>query len=52
MLILEDVQDPDNVGALLRSALAFGFKHIILSENSADLYNDKIIRASKAQSFT
>lgn len=51
VLILEDVQDPDNVGALLRSALAFGFKHIILSENSADLYNDKTIRASKGAIF-
>lgn len=51
VLILEDVQDPDNVGALLRSALAFDFRHIILSENSADLYNDKTIRASKGAIF-
>ncbi|MFA6800632.1 MAG: RNA methyltransferase [Acholeplasmataceae bacterium] len=51
VLVLDDVQDPDNVGALIRSASAFGFTHIILSLQSADLYNEKTIRASKGAIF-
>lgn len=51
VLVLDDVQDPDNVGALLRSASAFGFNHIILSHQSADIYNEKTIRASKGALF-
>lgn len=51
VLLLDDVQDPDNVGALLRSAVAFGFTHVIMSNQSADLYNEKTIRASKGAIF-
>lgn len=51
ILMLDDVQDPDNVGALIRSASAFGFDHIILSLKSADVYNEKTIRASKGALF-
>lgn len=51
VLMLDDVQDPDNVGALIRSAAAFGFLHVLLSPQSADLYNEKVIRASKGAIF-
>lgn len=51
VLILDDVQDPDNVGALIRSASAFNFNHVILSHKSADTYNEKVIRASKGAIF-
>ncbi|WP_162146947.1 TrmH family RNA methyltransferase [Acholeplasma granularum] len=51
ILVLDDIQNPDNLGALLRSALAFGFRHVVLSEKSADLYNDKTIRASSGALF-
>lgn len=51
VLILEDIQDPSNVGALLRSASGFGFKKVILSEKCADIYNDKAIRASQGAIF-
>ncbi len=51
VLILDDVQDPDNVGALIRSASAFGFLHVIVSLKSADFYNEKVIRASKGAIF-
>ncbi|MFP4178266.1 MAG: TrmH family RNA methyltransferase [Acholeplasmataceae bacterium] len=51
ILALDGVQDPDNVGALLRSASAFGFLHVILSPKTADLYNEKVIRASQGALF-
>jgi RNA methyltransferase, TrmH family len=51
ILMLDDVQDPDNVGALIRSAAAFGFLHVIVSLKSADFYNEKVIRASKGAIF-
>ena len=51
ILILDDIQDPDNAGALIRSASAFGFRHIIFSNRSADFYNEKTIRASKGAIF-
>ena len=41
ILALDGIQDPDNLGALIRSALAFGFKDILLSLNCVDLYNEK-----------
>lgn len=51
VLALDDVQDPDNVGALLRSASAFGFLHVLMSPKTADLYNEKVIRASQGALF-
>ncbi len=51
VLILDDVQDPDNVGALIRNASAFGFMHVIVSLKSADFYNEKVVRASKGAIF-
>jgi len=50
VLILDHVQDPGNLGTLLRSALAFGFKTIIL-DNTVDLYNDKVIRSTQGAMF-
>lgn len=51
VLILEDIQDPTNVGALLRSAAAFGFKKVIISDKTADIYNERCIRASQGSIF-
>ena len=45
-LALEAVQDPGNVGTLLRSAAAFGFDGVILSEGCAAPYAPKTLRAS------
>jgi len=44
-LILDNLQDPGNVGTLIRSALAFGFKDIYLIDG-VDPYNEKVIRSS------
>ena len=46
LLALEGVQDPGNVGTLLRSAAAFGFDGVILSEGCAAPYAPKTLRAS------
>lgn len=51
VLILDDINDPGNLGTLLRTALGFNFFDIVLSENSVDLYNDKVIRSSQGAHF-
>ena len=51
VLILDDVQDPGNLGTIIRSSLAFNVKDIILSLNSVDLYNDKVIRSTQGMLF-
>ncbi|MCR5349595.1 MAG: RNA methyltransferase, partial [Acholeplasmatales bacterium] len=51
LLILDKVQDPGNMGALMRSAKAFGFNTMIIGNGSCDIYNDKVIRASQGAIF-
>ena len=51
ILILDKVQDPGNMGALMRSAKAFGFDTMVIGEGSCDIYNDKVIRASQGAIF-
>ncbi len=51
ILILDAVQDPGNLGAMMRSANAFGFKTIVLGEGSCDIYNPKVIRSSQGAIF-
>ena len=51
VLILDDIQDPGNLGTIIRSAVAFSFDTIILSKNTVDLYNSKVVRASQGLLF-
>ena len=51
VLILDDIQDPGNLGTLIRSSIAFGFSNIIMSGGSVDLYNPKVIRATEGMIF-
>ena len=51
ILILDDIQDPGNLGTMIRSAKAFGFDTIILSKNSVDLYNPKVVRSTQGMLF-
>ena len=45
-LYLDDVQDPGNVGTIIRIADWFGIKSVIRSKGSADFYNPKVIQAT------
>jgi TrmH family RNA methyltransferase len=46
VLLLEDIQDPGNVGALIRTAAAFDFSGIILAEKCADPLSPKCVQSS------
>lgn len=50
-ILLDNVQDPGNVGTILRTANAFGIKSVILTAGCADPYNPKTIRASMGAIF-
>lgn len=51
ILVLDNIQDPGNLGTMIRSAVAFNFDSIILSDTSVDVYNPKVIRASEGMIF-
>ena len=50
-LLLDDIQDPGNLGALVRSGLGFNIDFVILGLNSVDIYNDKFIRSTQGALF-
>ena len=50
-LFLEDVQDPGNVGTIIRTADAAGFTGVIVSEKSADIYSLKTLRSMQGSHF-
>lgn len=50
-VLLDHVGDPGNLGAILRSADAFGAEAVYISEGSADLYNPKTVRACMGSLF-
>lgn len=45
-LLLDDIQDPGNLGTIIRLADWFGIEHIICSPGSADVYNPKVVQAT------
>ena len=51
ILILENLQDPGNLGTIIRSSVAFGVDTIILSKDCVDFYNVKVLRASEGMVF-
>ena len=51
ILLLDRIQDPGNLGTIIRSAVAFNVDTIILSEDSVDLYNEKVIRSTEGMLF-
>ena len=51
VLVLNNIQDPGNIGTLLRTADALGVKKVILCENCCELYNPKVIRSTMGSIF-
>ena len=51
ILILDRIQDPGNLGTIIRSAVAFNIDTIICSPDTVDFYNPKVVRASQGMMF-
>jgi RNA methyltransferase, TrmH family len=51
VLMLDQIQDPGNLGTIIRSAVAFNIDTIILSSDTVDMYNSKVLRASQGMLF-
>ncbi|MDO5085454.1 MAG: RNA methyltransferase [Erysipelotrichaceae bacterium] len=51
ILLLDGIQDPGNMGTILRTAVSFGFKKIYTSKDCVDVYNEKCIRATQGAIF-
>ena len=51
VLILDDIQDPGNLGTIIRSCVAFNVDTLVLSNNTVDLYNDKVLNATEGMIF-
>lgn len=50
-IALDGIQDPGNMGTIIRTACWFGIEQIICSEDSADCYNPKVVQASMGGVF-
>ncbi|PID67287.1 MAG: RNA methyltransferase [Fusobacteriales bacterium] len=51
IVILDDVQDPGNVGTIIRTMVALNYENLILTKGSVDVYSPKVIRASMGGIF-
>ena len=51
ILILDNIQDPGNLGTIIRSSVAFNVDTVVLSDDSVDLYNEKVVRATQGLLF-
>lgn len=52
IVYIDEVQDPGNVGTILRSSLAFGYNDAFISKGSASLYSSKTLQASQGAIFS
>ena len=50
-IALCSLRDPGNLGTIIRTAVAFGFEHIVLSADCADVYNPKTVRGAMGGLF-
>ena len=51
IILLDGLQDPGNVGTIIRSAVAFNIDTIIVGDNTVDVYNEKVLRASEGMLY-
>ena len=51
LLLIDSLQDPGNLGTIIRSAVAFNVDTIVLGNNTVDLYNEKVLRATQGLIF-
>lgn len=51
VLLLDNVQDPGNVGTMIRTADAAGFSKVVLGKGTADVYNPKVVRSMQGSQF-
>ena len=51
ILILDNIQDPGNLGTIIRSSVAFDIDTIVLSPNTVDIYNPKVVRSTMGAIF-
>lgn len=50
-LVLENLQDPGNLGTIIRTAHAFNFKGVFITKGSVDLYSPKVVRSTMSSLF-
>ena len=51
ILLLDRIQDPGNLGTIIRSSRAFGVDTVVLGDGCCDLYNEKVIRSTQGIGF-
>ncbi|MFA5410071.1 MAG: RNA methyltransferase, partial [Bacilli bacterium] len=51
ILMLDSIQDPGNLGSIIRSAVAFNIDTIVIGKGSVDVYNPKVLRATQGLIF-
>ncbi len=51
IIVLENIKDPGNLGTIIRTADWFGITNIMVSENSVDHYNPKVVRSTMGSIF-
>lgn len=51
IIVLDDIQDPGNLGTILRTVDSIGLKQLIVSKGTADVYNPKVVRSTMGAIF-
>lgn len=51
IIVLDNIQDPGNLGTIIRSAVAFNIDTVVVSNDTVDIYNPKVVRSTKGMLF-
>ena len=51
ILVVDEIQDPGNLGRIIRSAVAFNVDTIVIGDNTVDVYSPKVIRSTQGMLF-